>query len=254
MIQETVSIVMPCYNGSKTIAESIESVLAQTYPYFELLICDDTSQDNSIEIIYRYVSKDSRVKLVANEFHKGVVGARNSCLNNATGRYISFLDCDDLWLPNKLRSQLVFMNEQGCSMSHAPYTMFDNTQQRKEFIPQKVISFKDIIKTCDIGCLTVMIDTKYVKKQDVFLPNIPKEDYALWIKLMKKGVVSLSCEINHSLYRKQDKSLSSSKISEFFKQWNVLREVAQLNLLKSVVCITTYAFNGYLKHRTFSNK
>lgn len=242
----SVSIIMPAYNAEETIANSIDSVLAQTFSDFELIVCDDNSKDSTRSIIQAYVIKDSRVVLINNIFEKGAAGARNSCLAHASSQYISFLDSDDLWHEDKLNIQLEFMKNNGVAMSHSDYMMFDSLGYSKYIKSPLDVSFEDIVKKCNIGCLTVMIDTNITG--EVCFPYTPKEDYALWMLILKNGITSLRCDSAMAFYRKQDSSLSSSKFSEIFKQWYVLREVGELSSIKSLYCLLTYAFNGLFKH------
>ncbi|WP_223672803.1 glycosyltransferase family 2 protein [Proteus terrae] len=122
---------MPAFNSDSVITQSIESVLNQTHANFELIICDDLSTDNTKEIIKKYVEKDSRIKLIGNANKKGAAGARNSCIQASTSRYICFLDSDDLWAPEKLEKQIDFMREHNIAMSHSDYIMFDTGKNKK---------------------------------------------------------------------------------------------------------------------------
>lgn len=242
-----ISIIMPTFNSGSIIKESIESVLNQTHANFELIICDDFSTDNTKEIIKEYVKKDSRIKLINNINKKGASGARNSCIQASTSRYICFLDSDDLWAPEKLEKQIKFMKEHKIAMSHSNYVMFDVQNNKKIIQSPKVISFSNIIKKCDIGCLTVMLDKKLIP-YDISFPYTPKEDYALWVYLMKNGIKSYNFGECNSFYRKQEQSLSSSKFKEIKKQWFVLKYIAKLNLPNRIKCICFYSINGFIKH------
>lgn len=242
-----ISIVMPAFNSDSVIKESIESVLNQTHANFELIICDDLSTDNTKEIIKKYVEKDSRIKLINNINRKGAAGARNSCIQASISRYICFLDSDDLWAPEKLEKQIKFMKEHKIAMSHSNYIMFDTQHNKKIIQSPKVISFSNIIKKCDIGCLTVMLDKKLIP-YDILFPYTPKEDYALWVYLMKNGIKSYNFGECSSFYRKQEQSLSSSKFKEIKKQWFVLKHIAQLNFINRLKCICFYSINGFIKH------
>ncbi|ATC74000.1 hypothetical protein BG257_05005 [Proteus mirabilis] len=242
-----ISIIMPAFNSDSVIKESIESVLGQTHTNFELIICDDLSTDNTKEIIKKYVEIDQRIKLVNNIFKKGAAGARNSCIQASTSRYICFLDSDDLWAPEKLEKQINFMKKHKIAMTHSDYVMFDAKNNKKTIQSPKVISFSNIIKKCDIGCLTVMLDKKLIP-YDISFPYTPKEDYALWVYLMKNGIKSYNFGECSSFYRKQEQSLSSSKFKEIQKQWFVLKHIAQLNFINRVKCISLYSINGFKKH------
>lgn len=243
-----ISIVMPVYNAQNTILSSIESVLKQTFTDFELLICDDGSTDGTIDIIHTAISTDSRIQFIINDFHRGAAGARNSCIKKARGRFIAFLDSDDLWEPSKLSTQVSYMLSNDLAMTHGSYIMFNDAGFIKEIHAPDSISFLDIIKRCEVGCLTVMLDT--TKINDVYFPCSPKEDYALWIKIMKGGLSSYKYPGLHAKYRKQSKSLSSSKLKEISKQWTVLTGMAGLGFFSRLTCIFIYAVYGFIKHYT----
>ncbi|EMQ2878781.1 glycosyltransferase family 2 protein [Vibrio navarrensis] len=242
----TVSVIMPAYNAQSTIAESIESVLLQSFQDFELLICDDSSSDGTLAIIKHYANVDERVKLVNNAYKKGAAGARNSCIEISKSRFIAFLDSDDLWDSTKLYEQVNFMIKHDLSMSHGEYVMFNRNGNIKKVYPKRTIGYSDIIKKCDIGCLTVMLDCS--KIESVLFPDSPKEDYALWVVLMKAGYISKAYPGCHARYRKQEKSISSSKFKEISKQYFVLKNFSGLRTISRFYCIFTYAFNGLLKH------
>lgn len=238
---------MPAFNSENTIKYSIESVFSQTFTNFELIICDDGSEDNTIDIIEYYKNKDNRIRLIKNNFAKGAAGARNSCILASNSRYICFLDSDDLWAPEKLEKQINFMKKHRIAMSHSDYVMFDAKNNRKIIQTPQIINFSKIIKKCDIGCLTVMLDRKLIP-YDILFPYSPKEDYALWVYLMKQGIKSHNFGECNSFYRKQEQSLSSSKFKEIKKQWFVLKNIAQLNLINRIKCISIYSINGFIKH------
>lgn len=239
---------MPAYNAQNTIASSIKSVISQSLTDFELLICDDGSTDGTLDIIKTAMIGDSRIKLINNEFHRGAAGARNSCIKKSCGRFIAFLDSDDLWEPSKLSTQVSYMLSNDLAMTHGSYIMFNDVGFVKEIHPPELISFFDIIKRCEVGCLTVMLDM--TKIEEAYFPYSPKEDYALWIKIMKGGLSSYKFPGLYAKYRKQSKSLSSSKLKEISKQWYVLTNIAGLGFFRRLSCISIYVVNGFLKHYT----
>lgn len=241
-----VSVVMPAYNSEDTISESIESVLSQSYKDFELLICDDGSLDSTRLIIEEFLVKDSRVKLLNNDFCKGAAGARNTCLEASKAKYIAFLDSDDLWDKDKLKNQIAFMDATFSPVSYSDYIMFDFKGNKKKIISPDSISFDDMTKKCNVGCLTVVINKELVG--NFLFPNIPKEDYALWLVLLSRGFVFKRCSNVISFYRKQQNSISSTKFSEIFKQWYVLRNIAKLTRFRAMYCLSSYVANGIFKH------
>ncbi len=181
-----VSIVMPMYNCADFVAQSIESVLAQTYPYWELLVVDDVSTDNSVAIVEEYAKQDARIRLLHNPVNSGAAESRNYALREATGRWIAFLDSDDLWLPEKLAKQVPFMAENGYHFSYTQYREMDDNGVHTGVMltgPKKVTKAK-LFAYDYIGCLTVMYERDHVGL--IQIPNLKKRnDYAMWLKVVK---------------------------------------------------------------------
>lgn len=243
-----VSIVMPAFNASQVIAESISSVLNQTYQNFELIIVDDSSTDNTREIISKFVNADSRVKLLVNNFEKGAAGARKTAIENSRGRYLAFLDSDDLWSEDKLESQISFIGKYGYPFVYSDYYTFENRIADVKSVvkcPPR-ISYKQMLNKCSIGCLTVMIDRNAFL--DLEFPIHPKEDYVFWLKLLKKVDFAHNCPGVRSYYRLSPSSLSGNKFAEIRKQWSVVYEYEQTSLIKSIFCIFNYSLGGVFKH------
>ncbi|MDD1796033.1 glycosyltransferase [Enterovibrio sp. ZSDZ42] len=241
-----VSIVMPSYNSSLTVNESIKSVLSQSYSNFELIICDDNSTDDSKSIISKI--EDDRIRLVDNVFKKGACGARATCMKYANGDYIAFLDSDDLWASNKLEIQIGSMLENDLDFTYSDYAVFIdsiNNIERLIFSPEK-IQYGDLIRYCDIGCLTVVIRKSSFSCLEYV--DSPKEDYAFWLKIIKQCKVASKVNGTLAYYRRGTTTLSSNKVKEIGKQWYVLRNVENLPFLLSVNCLISYCFNGLRKH------
>lgn len=206
---------MPCFNSEKFIEESILSVLNQTYSNWELLICDDNSSDNSKEIIQHYQNSDQRIRLVTNQYSKGAPGARNSCIDQARGRYIAFLDSDDIWMPDKLRKQLNFLKENNLSFVYSYYKTINENGNEIGLVksPNKV-NINIMLFSNFIGCLTVIYDSKILGK--FHQPNIKKRnDFALWIRILckHKNLKAFCYEEVTASYRVNSYGLSSNKIS-----------------------------------------
>ncbi len=242
-----VSIIMPSYNSALTISESIDSILIQSYENWELLIIDDHSSDTSIEVINCYI-KDPRIKLLKNHFLKGAAGARRTGIELSNGRYIAFLDSDDVWHSTKLEMQIEFMMKNNFAFTYTNYSTFkrDIIQVNKKVKSPKFINYNTLIKCCNIGCLTVVLDKN--KFENFEYGHHPKEDYAFWLKLLKQIECGYNLNIDLAYYRISDNSLSSKKFNELFKQWHVIRHVEQNSLIKSIYCILHYSFNGLIKH------
>ena len=208
-----VSVIMPCYNSEKYIAESIESVLNQTHQRLELLICDDGSSDRSVEIIKEFKSKDSRIKFFVNSYSKGAPGARNTCMDHAVGDFVSFLDSDDLWMKDKLEKQLKFMLLEGIDFSYSYNNVIDETG--KYICMHKSPNEVDSNKLCFanfIPCSTVIYNANRLGY--IYQPYIKKRnDFALWLKILNINSISAKCyrEVTSS-YRSNSYGLSSNRI------------------------------------------
>lgn len=242
-----VSIITPSYNSSKFISKTIESVLSQTYQNWEMIIVDDVSSDNSNEIIESYIQKDSRIKLIKLEQNSGAAIARNRAIEEAKGRYIAFLDADDIWKDKKLEKQIEFMQRNDYAFTYTAYEKVD--EHGKVFgkigVPSKV-SYNQLLKTCVIGCLTAVYDTEKLGK--VYMPLIRKrQDFGLWLKILKK--IDFAYGINESLafYTVRDDSISANKKSAAQFTWKLYRDIEKLNLIKASYYFSHYAIRGVLR-------
>ncbi|WP_417884406.1 glycosyltransferase family 2 protein [Vibrio rumoiensis] len=247
---DLVSVIMPAFNVEETIISSLKSVMGQTYKNIQLIIIDDESVDDTKKIVKDFIKHNSpeiTVDIIDNTCGKGARGARQSGINYAHGRYIAFLDSDDLWLPEKIEHQLDFMKHNNYAFTFSDYFMKKN-DTKKEFYARKVVDFIALTKTCDIGCLTVMLDKKLIG--EIKIPNMPKEDYALWLSLLKnENIKAYNIQEILAIYNVQDSSLSSNKFKEIFKQFTVLRNVAKLGFFESIYKVIHYVFNGLTKHK-----
>lgn len=239
---DLVSVLMPCFNSEKFIDESIKSVLDQTYTNWELLICDDGSDDNSKSIIESYQEVDSRIRLIPNHYSKGASGARNSCLEMAKGRYIAFLDSDDIWLPKKLEKQLNFMKETKSQFSYSYYqTMNEEGITTGIYKSPRVVGLDKMLLSNFIGCLTAVYDSEILGK--FYQPEIIKRnDYALWLTMFKqnKDLRAYCLTEVTSKYRVNTYGLSSDKLSAFKYYRICLREYALVSEIKINILCSVY--------------
>lgn len=248
-MKELVSIITPCHNSEKFIKKTIESVLSQTYENWEMIIVDDVSSDKSYEIAKEYANKDKRINAIRLKQNSGPAVARNKAIEMAKGRYIAFLDSDDLWLYNKLETQISFMEKNNLSFTYSAYKLIDeNDNFLGIFVPREELSYKELLKTNDIGCLTAIYDTKKVGK--VYMPNILKrQDYGLWLKILKqigktKGIVEPL-----AIYRIRKNSVSSNKLKAAQYQWKIYREVEKLGIVDSLYYLMNYIYYGLKKYK-----
>ena len=253
-----VSIVMPMYNSGPYVAQSIESVLAQTYPHWELLVVDDVSTDNSVEIVKEYAEKDSRIRLMSNPTNSGAAEARNLALREAKGRWIAFLDSDDLWLPGKLEKQVPFMAANGYHFSYTEYREMDDDGVYTGVMctgPKKVGRTK-LFAYDYIGCLTVMYERDFVGL--IQIPNLKKRnDYAMWLKVVKKCPCYLYKEILAEYRVRSSGSVTSRNagIQKIIKHYYIMyRESEGMNPVRAFVQTGINLFFGALKKLTYRKK
>lgn len=249
---DKVSIIMPVFNAEEFLDASIGSVIAQTYDNWELLICDDQSSDNSVNIAKKQANKDSRIKILSNKRMAGAAGARNTCLEEASGRYIAFLDADDEWLPNKLEVQLKFIVE-----NKFPFVFgyCDNMSEKGELLSTtkapEAVSLRKIFLSNFIPCLTVIYDTNIFGK--IEQPDIKKRnDYALWLRILGKNRdVEARCYPGVvARYRVNGYGLSANKLSGIKYFYRCLRQHAGLGI--EAASFLTFSAIGFKALKTLS--
>ena len=242
-----VSIITPLYNASENMDETIESVLAQTFQDWEMLLIDNMSKDDSLSKARSWAEKDARIRVLECTHKQGAAVTRNTGIEAATGRYIAFLDSDDIWLPKKLEAQIPFMKDCDVVFSWTSYAVFGG---KKEFVRETAIrssSWDLLTKKAVIGCLTGVYDTKAFGK--VYMEDIPqREDFVLFYQLLKtaedKGWKCRGVYEVLARYRQQSVSLSSNKSKAAGHQWRAYRDTLSLSLPVALWCFGWYAWRG----------
>lgn len=210
-MNELVSIITPSYNTASFIGQTIESVLSQTYQNWEMIIVDDCSSDDTDEIVREYLF-DERIKYIKNDSNSGAAISRNRALREARGKWIAFLDSDDLWDSNKLEEQIYFMESKRIHFSYTNYEEIDENGQSTEILVSgpKILTSKRMENYCYPGCLTVMYDASLIDL--IQISDIKKNnDYAIWLKISK----NYDCHLlnkNLAKYRRRSGSISNSSI------------------------------------------
>lgn len=239
--KELVSIITPLYNSEKYIGATIRSVLAQTYKNWEMIIVDDCSEDDGVEVARSY--RDSRIKIYSLKENSGGSAARNYAIERAGGRYIAFLDSDDLWKEEKLGKQVEFMKRKDAEFSYTWYSKIDESGRytgRVGSIPGN-LDYKRLLRANYIGCLTGVYDTKRIGK--VYLPVIKRrQDYALWLEVIKKTGTAMCLEEDLALYRVRSNSLSQSKVKRLYYNYLVYYQVEKFGAIKSFIYLLGNAF------------
>jgi teichuronic acid biosynthesis glycosyltransferase TuaG len=240
-----VSIITPNYNGEAFIAETIQSVLNQDFVAWELIIIDDNSGDESIKIIESF--HDDRIQLVRLDKNQGAAIARNEGIRQATGRWIAFLDGDDVWMSNKLSEQISFMRKNNYAFTYTAYEKVNEHSQKTGLItvPEKV-NYHDLLKTCSIGCLTAIYDSQQLGK--IYMPEIDKrQDYGLWLKILKQIDFAYGMDQMLAKYRVRSHSISRNKFLAAKYQWRVYREIEKLSFFSALRYMISYAYYGTIK-------
>ena len=249
-----VSIVTPVHNGEAFIAETIQTVLAQTYDNWEWFIVDDNSSDQTLAIIEKakqsFASDEAtrnKINIIKLEQNGGAAKARNAGIKAAHGEYLCFLDADDLWKANKLERQLQFMSDTKAAFSFTGYEFADASGKpngKVVSIPA-TITYKQALKNTTIWTSTVMFDMNQLTVDNILMPDVKRgQDTATWWKVLK--TIDHACGLNEvlSYYRRSAGSLSSNKLTALKRTWNLYRNVEHLGLYKSCECFAVYCFNA----------
>ena len=247
-----VSIITPCYNSSKFLQQTIDSVLNQTFTDWEWLITDDKSTDHSVEIINKV--DDERIKLTVAEKNGGAGHARNLSLEQASGRFITFLDADDFWEPNFLEEMVSFMKKENAELAYSNYSRCDENLIPKidDFKADKNVSFNNLLKTCRLSLLSSMYDSQRVGKE--FFPERSKrEDHVMWLNLLKKIPVGKPLPKTMAKYRMHASSISRKKTNIMLDQYLVYKDYMKFSTLKSMYYTANWAFNGFKKYSKLFN-
>ena len=243
-----VSVITPSFNSEKHIKECVQSVLNQTYLNWELIIVDDFSSDASKDAITCLAEKNERIRPFFLKKNVGAAEARNIAIREAKGRYVAFLDSDDVWNEEKLEKQILFMKEKNIAFSFTAYQIM--SEDGKSFFniveAPKNMTYSSYLKNTIIGCLTVVIDLD--KTGRIEMPNIRvSEDMALWLQLLKRGFDAYALNEVLSSYRATSDSLSANKVNASKFVWQVYRKVEKLSFIYSLWCFIHYIFNALKK-------
>ena len=243
MREGLVSIITPTYNCGRFIGRTIDSVLAQTYEDWEMIIVDDRSTDDTKAVVDEYMAKDSRIKYTLLNENSGAAVARTKAMALAEGEYMAFLDSDDIWLPEKLRLQLDFMNENGYALSCTAYEQIDEDDNSLGRIIRTVkrTDYNRLLLDCPVGNSSVMYSVKKMGKFEV--PDIRKRnDDALWLRMLKKEKYIMDMPEVLMRYRIRKRSISSNKLSVIKYHWKLYREIEHLSMLRSAFHICWWCF------------
>ena len=270
-MKEMVSIIVPVYKAASYIANTIERVRKQTYKNWELILIDDCSPDNSAEIIRDLIkdaasevsmrklpqgmleegefSETEHISLICKDKNEGAARARNTGIELAKGRYIAFLDADDVWLSNKLEKELAFLKDKQAAFAFTSYEFGDedaNGLGKVVEVPEKLTYRKALSRTI-IFTSTVMFDMNKISKELIRMPEVESEDTATWWKILRAGYAAYGLNEALVIYRRPKKSLSSNKFKAMKRIWNLYRKEEGLTVLVSVFCFCLWAVRATLR-------
>ena len=243
-----ISVIIPYYKKRNYIKKTLKSVLNQSFKNFEILLIYD-DQDLSDLYFIKENFKSIKLRIIINKSNMGVGHSRNVAIKHSLGKYIAFLDADDYWHKDKLSLQLNFMEKNFFEISHTDYTIIGNTKKQKRIA--KKLSFNEIKKSCDIGLSTVMLRKNILKKK--LFPNLrTKEDYVLWLKILKSGIKIYPINKNLTIWRETKNSLSSNVFQKMKDGYTVYRHYLKQNSWQSLISLLTLSFN-FVRKKHFND-
>lgn len=242
-----VSIITPTHNSADTLTRTLDSVVGQSFESWEHIIVDDASTDTTKNILQAHCAQNPRAQWIGLDSNQGAAVARNTAIEAAEGRYIAFLDSDDVWLPEKLEKQLQFMQSHDIAFSFSGYEKVDENDAilGTVHVPKRQ-TYSDLLKNNTVGCLTAMYDREKLGK--VYMPLIRKrQDLGLWLRLLKATPYAYGMPDVLAQYRIRRNSISSNKSNAAKYTWRLYRNVEGLSLIKASYYFAHYALNGVLK-------
>jgi len=250
-MSELVSIVTPIFNASRYIAQTIESVLAQRYQNWELLLSDDCSTDDSMSIAKSFQENDDRIKILESRENTGPAGCRNRAIRAASGKYIAFLDSDDFWVPEKLQLQIQFMQKAGFDLCYSSYRKIDEQGEAigDPIFGPRSVDYDRLLNSNVIPCLTTIYNVERIGKY--FMEDVGHEDYVYWLRILKDGYTAHGMPNVLAYYRVRSGSISNNKFKAASFQWKIYRNALNLNVWRSLYHFSIYSFLGLRKHKGF---
>lgn len=250
LTEQLVSIITPAYKSQDVIAETIRSVQAQSYPHWEMLIVEDGSPDNTAEVVASFAATDRRIRLIR-QANSGPAMARQKALDNARGRYIAFLDSDDLWLPDKLKRQLDFMNRENAAFTYTAFRRIqaDGSGAGHLIVVPEQMTYRRLLGNTAIATSTVLIDHAATGK--FRMTKTYYDDFVLWLGILKRGQLALGLNEDLMRYRVMGSSVSRNKSRSARMVWRTYREIENLAWPVAVIHFLRYSFHAFLKYRVF---
>ena len=246
-----VSIIIPAFNAERVVGDALDSIALQDYADLEAIVVDDCSADGTAEVVRQRAAADQRIRLIRQPVNGGPSKARQAALDRATGRYVAFLDCDDVWLAGKLERQLAFMEAERAALS---YTEFRRMSDDGTRVGRRV-SVPAHLDYADLLCNTAMATSTVIVDRDVTgafaMTHTYYDDYVLWLSLLRRGHRAHGLKEDLMRYRVSPSSWSRNKANSAAWVWRTYRDVERLPFARAVWCFANYACRGALKYRKF---
>ncbi len=251
MNQDLVSIITPAYRAAAVIEETIRSAQRQSHTDWEMYVVDDCSPDDTSARVSEIARRDGRVRLINQPTNQGPAAARNAALEAATGRFVAFLDSDDVWLPQKLSAQLEFMKLHEAAMSYTEFRRVsaDGRRVGRQVKVPETLSYRKLLCNTSIATSTVMVDRG--RTGGFRMPMAPYDDFAAWLAILRQGHIAHGLRQDLMRYRVLDGSVSRSKRRSASWVWTTYRKIEGFGRLRSCWCFANYAMRGWLKYRRF---
>jgi len=249
LIMELVTIIIPYFKKKKFINQAISSVLNQTYKNIEIIIVYDDENKTDLEYLKKLYEKNEKITILNNKKNIGAGYSRNYGIENSKGKYICFLDSDDIWKKNKIENQIKFMQENNYQCSHTDYEIIDENNNIVGIRKAKNFqNYNQLIKSCDIGLSTAIIDKKIYSATCKFPKLKTKEDFVFWLEILKQGHEIAGLNENLTSWRKVENSLSSSTIQKIIDGFRVYYYYMEFNVIKSIYYLFILGLN-YMKKK-----
>ena len=243
-----VSVIIPYFKKKNFIKKTINSIKNQSYKNLEIIIIYDDEDHSDLKLIKKLKNLDNRIKIIVNKKSLGAGRSRNIGINISRGKFIAFLDADDLWKKNKIELQLKYMIKNNLQISHTNYEILKENKKKLKIMKAKMIdSYKNLLFSCDIGLSTVMLRKKLISKNCQF-PNLKtKEDFVLWLMILKKNVKIGSLDKNLTTWRQLNNSLSSSVLQRLKDGFTLYNKYMKFNIFKSFIYLLILSINSLKK-------
>ena len=243
-----VTVILPFFKKIRFFKKTFNSILIQNYKHIEIIIVYDDLNRNELNQVNKIIKGHKNVKVILNKKNIGAGLSRNRGIKNATGKYIAFLDCDDVWKKNKLKKQVEIMKKDNIPFSFTTYEIIgENGNKLNKKVIAKNLNYEKLIKSCDIGLSTVIVEKKIISKFK-FPDLLTKEDFVVWLKIAKKENQLIGINQNLCYWRKSQNSLSSSSLQKFFDAFNVFYFFEKKNIFLSILFTIRLSFNFLLKY------